>query len=826
MYFFLITAPHTIIQALRYTGVLSAWKAEGLPYAYFLSAVVTGFVLYLHLKVQALTSKQTLITSSLILFVVSGIALQFLMQVLPQNSDKVLALVIWVWASLLSVVLMTHFWLTINDVYNPREIRRLIGFCGSGGPLGGVLGGLIAGFLTKRDLGEWLLPVACVLLALCVVVVRMIFTLRQKQAPAPKIALPQPELKKAKALSFRDSFHAIRTNKYLLLISGIVVVTVIISTFVDFQFTSTVNSHFIREYTQLRQDLIDKDTQIFFGFFFSGLTAFAFFMQILLTSTLLKKYDARYLLMLAPVAIFFFSGGLLIWPGLVAATLLKGSERSFAFSINRSVREMLYLPIPSDLKHRTKPFIDIFVSRAAKALSAALLFVLFLLIFKTRPGESHVFDYEMAKGLTYIVMVLIGIWVFLNLMIRKRLAPMYEKTIKAEVPRADVDVAEKVDIDLMKQVFDTIESQKQSSVLYALNLMDLVDRNELTPELRQIISPTLDEVEISSPAGNFGAAGVALLLEPEEDLTREDTMTSIRNTMLSDMYQQVMHIHAERILAGSGEAEIDKMELAKFIGFMPTNSPLVAKLEQLMEDDSPEVVRYAMESAAKLKIEKYIPVVVQKLSNSRIRDDAVSAIKEYGDSALDPLEAFLRDVSQDLSTRRAVVNAMAQIGGQKMATIMVEELVGESDEELEHDIIDALERVRTQDPRIRFPLAAVKKETFLYLKKYCRTYLELQEMDALGGEDSRGSKEREKLQKKLVAFIRDIFRLLSLCHPQEKIRRAYQNLRSEDKELQANAVELLDLSLDRDFKAIILPLVENVGPVEHAQICRRFLARS
>jgi hypothetical protein len=161
-----------------------------------------------------------------------------------------------------------------------------------------------------------------------------------------------------------------------------------------------------------------------------------------------------------------------------------------------------------------------------------------------------------------------------------------------------------------------------------------------------------------------------------------------------------------------------------------------------------------------------------------------------------------------------------------MSDALVEVLLGEADEELEQDIIDALERVRSQDSGIRFPQAAVKKETFLYLKKYCRTYLELHELDSLGGEDSRGSRDRDKVQKKSNALLRDIFRLLSLCHPQEKIRRAYQNLRSGDKDSQANAIELLDLSLQRDFKAIILPLVENVSPAEHAQICRKFLSRS
>jgi len=824
LYFFLITAPHTIIQALRYTGVLSAWKAEGLPYAYFLSAIVTGFVLYLHLKIQAKISKQALITSSLVFFIITGLVLQLL---LPQSgSGKTLALVIWVWASVLSVVLMTHFWLTISDVYNPREVKRLIGFCGSGGPLGGVLGGLTATLLTKLGLSNLLLPVACVFFVLCVFVVRAIFSVRQKQAPTAKLTLPKPASQKAQGLRFRDSFNAVKTNDYLLLMSGIIVVTVIISTFVDFQFNSVVNSHFIQKYTQLQQTLIDSDTQTFFGLFFAGLTAFAFFLQLVLTSSLLTKHDTRYLLMLAPIIIFLCSWGIWFAPGLLTAVLIKGNERSFAFSINRSVREMLYLPIPSDLKHKTKPFIDIFISRAAKALSAVMLFALFMLIFKTPPGVSHIFDFQMAQGLSWFVMAFIVVWVILNLKIRKRLAPMYEKTIKPEVPRPDVDVAEKVDIELMKQVFDTIESQKQSPVLYALNLMDLVDRNELTPELKQIISPTLDEVEVSATAGLFDAEGVSLLLETEDDLSREDTMTSIRRTMLSDTYQQIMSIHAERVMAGSGEAEVDKMEIAKFIGFMPPDSPLVVKLEQLIEDGSPHVVRYAMESAAKLQKDEFIPAIVQKLGSSMIRDDAMSALQVYGDAALTTLAAYLGDAGKDLSTRRAVVNAMALIGSQKMSDALVKVLLGEADEELEHDIIDALERVRSQDPGIRFPQAAVKKETFIYLKKYCRTYLELHELDALGGEDSRGSRDRDKVQKKSKALLHDIFRLLSLCHPQEKIRRAYQNLRSEDKGSQANAIELLDLSLQRDFKAIILPLVENVSPAEHAQICRKFLSRN
>jgi hypothetical protein len=183
-----------------------------------------------------------------------------------------------------------------------------------------------------------------------------------------------------------------------------------------------------------------------------------------------------------------------------------------------------------------------------------------------------------------------------------------------------------------------------------------------------------------------------------------------------------------------------------------------------------------------------------------------------------------------MSTRRAVINAMALIGSQAMSDALVGELDSDADEELEPDTIDALDRIRSQGQGIRFPQGTVKRKTFLVLKKYCRTYLELHELAAQdnegGSESGSESKNRDKLQKQSKAILRDIFKLLSLCHPQEKIRRAYQNLQSGDKESKANAIELLDLTLDRDFKAIILPLVEAVSPAERAQICRKFLMRS
>ena len=51
-------------------------------------------------------------------------------------------------------------------------------------------------------------------------------------------------------------------------------------------------------------------------------------------------------------------------------------DSSLRYSVDKTTREILFLPLPADLKHRAKPFIDVTVDRFAKGLGAVLTLVL------------------------------------------------------------------------------------------------------------------------------------------------------------------------------------------------------------------------------------------------------------------------------------------------------------------------------------------------------------------------------------------------------------------------------------------------------------------
>jgi len=812
-YFFLITAPHTIIKALRTTDLLKRLGAGALPLAYISAAVVTGLVVLYYARIQLKISIQFLIIANLVFFGVSGLVLQLILRTESGGRSLILPYIYWVWASVLIVVLMTHFWLTVNEIFNPREAKRLIGFISSGGILGGILGGVIAGTLTRANLAQWLLPLASGLLLACVFVVRAIFRDRQRlPATTGKRILPGKSQSEAPKVGFKDSYDAVRRNPYLVLIAAVVAIGIIVSTFIEFQFLSAADKHFVGR----------KEMQAFFGFFSAGLTIFALFLNTFLTGNFIKKLGMKLTVLLTPVVLLLCSVVVLIAPfALLPAILIKGSDEGLDFSLKQTVREILYIPVASGLKFKAKPFIDMFISRVAKVVAALILLAFALLLNKEVDFLTPVFDTDLAKQLSWIVIAFLIPWVVFGLKIGREYVTTINRSIKMKWNRVDQSVMEQVDVDSAKEIFDAIESRDRSAVLYAMHVFDLLQRDKLTPEIRNMISEKAGEVKVASLSDLFNAEGAGEFPGTAEDICPEDLVTDIRETMSLDAYQELMERHAGKVMAESQKSEVEKMELAKAIGLMSPDAPLTDRLVALIDDHSPDVSFYALKSAARLKKASYIPAIMSKLRDPSTREDAISALHKYGQAAMGALEENLKDSRRDLNLRKAVVETLARLGTKVAAFALAEEL-DQGAGELDAEIIDALDRIRTQKGDVQLPARVAKRKVISLVHRYCRAFLDLQELGP--GADNEAA--RLRMERELEALFSDIFKLLGLYYPQEEIRKAYQNIRTGTRNSIAYAVELLDNTLKRDLRDIILPLVEDSSPSEKQRMFQKILRNS
>ena len=80
--------------------------------------------------------------------------------------------------------------------------------------------------------------------------------------------------------------------------------------------------------------------------------------------------------MVLPVSLGSTAVVMLLNGALWAPGLARVLDQSLRYTVDKTTREILFLPLPSDIKLKAKSFLDVTVDRAAKAVGALLLLVL------------------------------------------------------------------------------------------------------------------------------------------------------------------------------------------------------------------------------------------------------------------------------------------------------------------------------------------------------------------------------------------------------------------------------------------------------------------
>ena len=776
-YFFLITAPFNIIKSLRDASYLEDLGPNFLPYAYA-SALVVGLAVSLHARLQAKLSRRALLKSTLVFFVLLDLAFWGLFSV---SEWRWWTLLYWMWANVFVVVLTTQFWILVNDIFNPREAKRLIGFFGSGGILGGVAGGVLTGFAARGMNSHDLLLFSAVFLLGALGVVTALFagrgpSLGAPGAPgaAPRPEGPPPSTGRSK-VGFWDCARSVRKSRYLTLIAAVVMVTGIVSTFIDWQSKSIIFAANQNHPANLTS---------FFGFFNSGLLAFAFLFQLVLTSRFIERFGIRLGLMIYPAVLLAMSLGIAVRPELLWLAIgIKGSDKALSYSLNQSARELLYIPVVPELKYRAKIFIDMFLNRFSKAIGGLVLIVLILL---TSGGFGTVAKPGVVAAASAISAGLIVAWMILNTLLDRAYVREVRLQLAKKWERPDTLVSERMDVDTAKLIVDALESRTQSPTLFALHLYDLARRRKLTPEIKSLLAPPPADASPFRSSPLLESGEMPWMSDADDPALSAGMDAEIREILALDSYQQLMGEYAGRLLdspaRSAGASETARMELAKAIGLMDRGSPLAGRLGDLLDDPSPAVFQFAAESAGRLRDRGFVAQLVRRLAEPLSRGDARAALEKYGESIVGTLADFLADREGGAGVRGPVASLLAGIGTSEAAEALLEELArGPSG--ADEDIVDALDRIRSRNPDVVFPADAVRTRLASVL--------------AAGGRVSG------------AADLLPAFRLLGLIYDHEDIFRAYQNLVKGTKDSIGYAIELLDHTLDPETKGRLFPRLDD-----------------
>lgn len=410
---FLVIATFWILKPLKKGLFIQHYDAQGfmLLGRHFAAAEAELFAKVLNMVVAAVAVavftwlarrlRRERLTAALMAFFVAG-DVAFAVQL-----DHPTAATVWsfyLYGDLFSTLMVATFFAFLNDSVTPDAAKRLYGFVGLGAVLGGVVGSSVLGALVASlSATTWML--GCAAIGLVIVAVawaagRLVVRVPQRDAAAPEAEPARSRAGRSVAL---EGAALVLRSRYLLAIAAIVGLYEMVSTVMDFQFTSAVAHH-------LDGDAIKQQL----SFVFAITNVVSMLVQLFGTSALMQTWGVGAALLVLPCAAGLGSFAFLAWPGLWVGSALNTADNAFSYSVNQSAKEALYVPTTPTEKYEAKAFIDMFVQRAAKAVGVGMSL-----------GMGLWFrDYASVRWLSVVTLVVIAVWLVAARYAGRRFAAM------------------------------------------------------------------------------------------------------------------------------------------------------------------------------------------------------------------------------------------------------------------------------------------------------------------------------------------------------------------------------------------------------------------
>lgn len=409
---FLLLTAYYVIKPVR-EGLILAIEG-GDRYKSYLGAAIAVALLFAvpaYARVSGRVAKHKLVVG-VTLFFVSHLVLFFFAALAAGTGGaasssfgvKALGLGFFVWVGVFNMMVVAQFWAFANDLYTEEQGKRLFALVGIGASVGAVAGAWITKLLVKSLGTNTLLLLAAGILVGCAgltqVAHRREVRLHRAADEDPPAAVSRAAKDKG-APEKKGAFGLVFEHKYLTLLALFSLVFTFVNTNGEFILSALVKDS-AAEAARAAGAGFDKRSYIagFYGDFFLWVNILGVLLQTFAVSRIVKLGGLKLAFLILPVIALLDASAVLVLPALAVLRLGKIAENACDYSINNTVRNMLWLPTTTEMKYNAKQAVDTFFVRMGDVASAGLVFVL-----ADRLGLG-----VRAFSATNVVLVAIWIW--------------------------------------------------------------------------------------------------------------------------------------------------------------------------------------------------------------------------------------------------------------------------------------------------------------------------------------------------------------------------------------------------------------------------------
>jgi len=388
---FLLLAAYYVIKPVR--DSLITGLENGAKYKSYMSAVIAVALLVAIPAYSAFASRvprqrlligvSAFFISNLIGFFLAG----FLPGVGAGSGQIAYALLFFLWVGIFNMMIIAQFWSFAADVYTDEQGKRLFALVGLGASVGSAAGSVVTSF-AKRLGTSSLLIVCAVLLALSAAVTLLVNAresarmAQRKEEPTVATASDpgEPIGKKVMSVlrSSGEGFRLVLSERYLFLIAMFTVVFTLCNTngeYVKDELIAKLAKDMGAAQGLAPEQIKDLRTSLF-SEFYGWVNVLGVVLQSFVVSRIVKALSLRRAFFILPVIALFDAGAIALFPVWSVIRFGKIAENSVDYSLNNTLRAMLWLPTTRDMKYLAKQAIDTLFVRSGDVMSGLLVFVL------------------------------------------------------------------------------------------------------------------------------------------------------------------------------------------------------------------------------------------------------------------------------------------------------------------------------------------------------------------------------------------------------------------------------------------------------------------
>ena len=812
-YSFLAMASYNAIKPITRSKFIEGLGADNIPYVQLAAGLLIGISMVAYSWLMARLPHRW----GLPIMQVGVVGLLVAFWFLFRAGGTWVAVAFYVTGLILGILLISQFWTLANLVYDPRQAKRLFGFIGAGAPLGGIAGSMLTVRYVKKIGSVNILLVSAALMTLCVLIVVTIIV-REQRSGAPADVKEEAKPRAWQALNL------LRNSRHLQIIALVITFAAIGAAIIEQQLNMAAAAAHGQE----------SAIAGFLAVIQAWTSTIGFAVQILLTSRIHRFLGIGFALLILPVSLGATGLAMLMVASLWAPGLARVLDQSLRYTVDKTSREILFMPLPSNVKLLAKPFVDVTVDRCAKAFGALILLLLI------KPWGLHL----NWQKLSYASLTMMVLWIVMALRARRGYVEAFRSSIGNRQIKPTEIRFELADLSMFETLVAELSNPDERKVLYAIEVLEsLGKKNLITPllllhESSSVRLRALSVIDGLSPETSARwLPSVRRLLtdgDPEVRASAVGALASIQAVDVVELVRPILSdsnpriaMTAAMVLARDGCAEdiaaaecvLEKLrtdprdttvevrkELAALLRHIP-DMRFRRLLIPLLTDSSLEVAQKALDSVRQLGNSDYIfvPVLISLLRHPRLKQNARDLLVSYGEAALETLGHFLCDQDEYPAVRRNILPVIARIPCPRAADLLLGALA-DPDRQLQFGAITGLETMRRRQPGLSFPRGPV--ETLILSECERSTYYATMWQNCFGGRmPDRGRLLGRVLRENEDRSVDRIFLLLGLILPWENIVAAQWSI-ERGGPARARALEYLDNLLSAPLRKRILPVLE------------------